>query len=195
MTWDDVDWAEGTLRVRSSKTEHHDGHAVRVVPMFPELRSLLMDAFDAAPDRAKYVITRYRDAGTNLRTQFRRIIKRAGFEPWPRLWQNLRASRETELMRSYDLATVCRWIGNSPAVAAKHYAMSTDLNADFQRAIALTEAQQKAQQSPSARHVQAMTSKPGDDTEPPENTRDDATCQAMAFTGKSEKWAIQDSNL
>ena len=92
LTWDDVDWAEGTLRVRSSKTAHHDGHAVRVVPMFPELRSLLMDAFDAAPEGAKYVITRYRDPGANLRTQFKRIIKRAGFEPWPRLWQNLRAT-------------------------------------------------------------------------------------------------------
>ena len=163
--------------------------------MFPELRSLLMDAFDAAPEGAKYVITRYRDAGANLRTQFQRIIKRAGFESWPRLWQNLRASRETELMRSYDLATVCRWIGNSPAVAAKHYAMSTDLNADFQRAITLTEAQQKAQQSPSAGHGQAMTGKPTDDAKTPENIVNDDDCQSVTFVGKSEKWAIQDSNL
>jgi hypothetical protein len=39
-------------------------------------------------------------------------------------------------MREYDLATLCKWIGNSPAVAAKHYAMCVDLNADFQRATA-----------------------------------------------------------
>lgn len=38
----------------------------------------------------------------------------------------------------------CKWIGNSPAVAAKHYAMSSDLNADFQRATKPTEAQQTA---------------------------------------------------
>jgi hypothetical protein len=37
-------------------------------------------------------------------------------------------------MREYDLATVCKWIGNSPAIAAKHYAMCVDLDADFQRA-------------------------------------------------------------
>ena len=103
-------------------------------------------------------------------------------------------SRETELMRSYDLATVCRWIGNSPAVAAKHYAMSTDLNADFQRAITPTEAQQKAQQSPSAGHGQAMTGKPTDDAKTPENIVNDDDCQSVTFVGKSEKWARQDSN-
>lgn len=50
-------------------------------------------------------------------------------------------------MREYDLATVCKWIGNSPAVAARHYAMSVDLNADFARATGRNQAQQKAQQS------------------------------------------------
>jgi hypothetical protein len=83
------------------------------------------------------VIARTRDSAVNLRTQFCRIIRRAGLEPWPKLWQNLRASRESELMREYDLATVCRWIGNSPAVAAKHYAVSVDLDADFRKATGL----------------------------------------------------------
>lgn len=32
------------------------------------------------------------------------------------------------------LATVCKWIDNSPAVAAKHYATSVDLDGDFRRA-------------------------------------------------------------
>jgi hypothetical protein len=56
-------------------------------------------------------------------------------------------------MREYDLATVCCWIGNSPAVAARHYATCVSLDADFRRAAGLTpvpaatEAQQKAQQS------------------------------------------------
>jgi hypothetical protein len=49
-------------------------------------------------------------------------------------------------MREYDLSTVCRWIGNSPAVAARHYATSIDLDADFQRAAGMAppEVQQKA---------------------------------------------------
>ena len=39
-----------------------------------------------------------RDSAVNLRTQFCRIIRRAGFAPWPKLWHNLRASRESELL-------------------------------------------------------------------------------------------------
>ena len=53
-------------------------------------------------------------------------------------------------MREYDLATVCKWIGNSPAVAAKHYATRTDLNGDFRREAGMDsreQAQQKAQQT------------------------------------------------
>jgi hypothetical protein len=61
----------------------------------------------------------------NLRTQFEGIIKRAGATAWPKLFHNLKASRETELMREYDLATVCKWIGNSPTVAPKHYVTLT----------------------------------------------------------------------
>ena len=37
-------------------------------------------------------------------------------------------------MAEYDLATACRWLGNSPAVAAKHYAMVMN-DGSFERAI------------------------------------------------------------
>ena len=103
-----------------------------------ELEPLLLAEFARLPEgtdlEATPIIGRYRDAAVNLRTHFERIIKRAGVTAWPKLFHNLRASRETELMREHDLATVCKWIGNSPAVAAKHYAMCVDLDADFQRA-------------------------------------------------------------
>ena len=36
----------------------------------------------------------------------------------------------------YDLSTACRGLGNSPAVAARHYAMATDADGAFKRAIA-----------------------------------------------------------
>ena len=53
-------------------------------------------------------------------------------EPWPRLWQNLRSSRETELAHEWPLHHVCAWIGNSPSVATRHYLQITD--ADYERA-------------------------------------------------------------
>ncbi len=79
------------------------------------------------------MITRYRDPNANLRTQFVRIINRAGLKPWPKLFQNLRATRETELAGEHPLHVVCDWIGNSRAVAMEHYLQTTD--EDFKRAL------------------------------------------------------------
>ena len=107
LEWADVDWEHGRFRVHSPKTEHHPGKASRVIPLFPELRAILEEAWEAAPEGAVYVVGNdaYRKAADtpggwrncNLRTQFGRILKRAGLEPWPRLFHALRASRETEL--------------------------------------------------------------------------------------------------
>ena len=61
-----------------------------------------------------------------------RIIRRAGASAWPKLFQNLRASRETELAADYPPHVVCAWIGNSALIAQKHYLQVTE--SDFERA-------------------------------------------------------------
>lgn len=132
LEWTEVDWARGRFLVHAPKTEHHEGKAERWVPIFPELRPYLEEAFELAPEGAKYVITSKRDATQNLRTRLFKIIRRAGVQPWPKLFQNLRASRETELAAEYPLHVVCAWIGNTPSIAANHYLQVTD--ADFERA-------------------------------------------------------------
>jgi hypothetical protein len=72
-------------------------------------------------------------AGANLRTTFARIVRRAGVEPWPRLWHSLRASCESNLAQSFPLATVTKWLGNTPSVALRHYVDPTE--AAFDRAL------------------------------------------------------------
>jgi hypothetical protein len=62
----------------------------------------------------------------NLRTTFEKIVRRAGLQPWPRLFQNLRASRETELVETYPVQAVTSWLGNTPSVAMRHYLMTTE---------------------------------------------------------------------
>ena len=44
----------------------------------------------------------------------------------PKLWQNLRATRQTELAETFPIHVVCDWIGNSRAVAQEHYLQVTD---------------------------------------------------------------------
>jgi len=137
----DINWAENRLRVPSPKTEHHTGGESRLIPIFPELRPYLEEVFDAAEPGQQYLITRYRSKNSNLRTQLLRIIKKAGIDPWPKLFQNLRSTRETELAESFPLHVVCAWIGNTQAVAAKHYLQVTDDH--FEKA-----AQKAAQHTP-----------------------------------------------
>ncbi len=55
LRWEDVNWAEGRLVVRASKTAHLAGRGCRAVPLFPEVRPWLEQAWEAAPEKAEYV--------------------------------------------------------------------------------------------------------------------------------------------
>ena len=127
LTWADIDWEAGRLTVRSSKTEHHGGgHAVRHVPICPALRAILDDAWEQVSEGSTLVVERVAHSEVNLRTTFQKIITRAGLVPWPRLFQNLRASCETDWVQEYPAHEVAAWMGHSPAVAARHYLQRRD---------------------------------------------------------------------
>jgi integrase len=132
LKWSDINWAENRMIVRSPKTEHIDGHEERVVPLFPELLSHLQALWEETPPDTIHVVNRYRkEAGKtkNLGTQLKRIIRRAGLRGWPKVWQNLRSTRQTELSEKHPMHVVCAWMGNSERVAKKHYLQVTE--ADF----------------------------------------------------------------
>jgi len=126
LKWGDIDWEAGRFTVTCIKTKHHEGRELRLVPIFPELRPYLEAWRNQAPEDSKWVISRSRSGKANLRTQMLRILKRAKIVYWPKLFQNLRSSRETELMAIYPAHVVCAWLGNTPKVAMKHYLQVTD---------------------------------------------------------------------
>ncbi len=45
---------------------------------------------------------------------------------WPKVFQNLRSSRQIELEERFPSHVVCAWLGNSVQVARKHYLQVTD---------------------------------------------------------------------
>lgn len=51
-------------------------------------------------------------------------------EPWPKLFQNLRASRATELASEHPAHVAAAWLGHSTAIASKHYWQVTDEDFD-----------------------------------------------------------------
>jgi integrase len=144
LAWEDVNWERERFRVVAPKTEHHDG-GERWVPLFPELLPHLEEAFERAAPGTAHVITRWRDAAQNLRTGLLRILRRAGVKPWPRLYQNLRSSRETELAERFPIHVVAEWLGNSPKTALAHYTQVTEDH--YRRAAASEAAQNPAQQA------------------------------------------------
>jgi len=184
LRWIDIHWDTERITVRSPKTEHHIGKASREIPLFPELKPILAEAQELAERGAEYVVGgNYRDAcqspigwrNINLRTQFLRILNRAGIDPWPRLFHNLRSSRQTELADRFPTHIVCRWLGNSEDVAKEHYLQTTDEH--FARAAS------GALQNP-VQHAPAMTCN--------DRNLEAAPLAIASFCGVLQNFAIND---
>ncbi|MCX5653722.1 MAG: hypothetical protein NTY65_03615 [Planctomycetota bacterium] len=134
------------------------------------------------------MITRYRHTNQNLQTKLRRTLRKAGVTPWPKLYQNLRSTRQTELADRFPVHVVCAWLGNSAPVAMKHYLQVTDEH--FRQAA--QEAVQKAVQPPSAATCQNPPAEPG----PKEEPAFVASGQRVADSGKNiSKDMVGDTGL
>lgn len=134
LRWDDILWDSQRMTITSPKTEHHVGKGSRVCPIFADLLPYLDELDAQAPEGAVYVLEPLRSEnarrglwqGANLRTTFEKIIRRAGCTPWPKLWHNLRASRQTELTEEFPAHVVANWLGNSVRIAEAHYLQVLD---------------------------------------------------------------------
>ena len=160
LRWADINWARNRITITVPKKAHIDGHQTRVIPIFPELRPFLERAFEEAEEGEEFVVQIAQQTG-NLRTHAHRIIKKAGVEVWPKPFQNLRASRENELMEQEPSHKVLAWIGHTAAVARDHYLKVTD--DDYDRASG--KAAQNPAQSASVRRRQG----PSQETQSKEN--------------------------
>ncbi len=193
LKWEDVALDGKTMTVTSPKTEHYEGKGTRQCPVFPELRQLIEDAREVAPADSEFMIQRYRES-SNLGTQFKRIVKKAGVEPWPKLWQNLRSTRVTELTDDFPEHVVVQWLGHSEKVAREHYLQVTDEH--INRAV-MGETSSRKSVSKSA----SVPSGLGMNRTAQRFRKEVVTVDsAMRNTHLHEqvgvnKWAIQDSNL
>ena len=123
LRWGDIDWEAKMMTVRSPKTEAHEGKAFRLVPVDQVLQPVLSQLRQAAPTDAEHVLPNLARS-SNLRTGLLRLLKRVGTPAWPRLYQNLRASCETDWVKDFPEKDVVGWLGHSVAVAREHYIQS-----------------------------------------------------------------------
>ncbi len=206
LNWEDIDWAGKRFTVTRPKTAHHEGGSNRVVPLFPELLAVLTEGKleatqkmngNAADSIRGPVITRYRDSTQNLRTTFQKIIKRAGLTTWPKLFQNLRSTRETELAEQFPLQAVTAWMGNSQLVAARHYLQLRDEH--FERAS--LEVTHPTSETPGEWHRKwhRRNAKTGKMRNPPtqrtpQNSMFYGVLRIVSNPYGDVKWALRDSN-
>lgn len=134
LRWSDILWDKNRFTVTSLKTARY-GKAKRTVPLFPKLRTVLEELL-AESDGEEFVINNYRSPETNLGTQFARIAKKAGLERIPRPFDNMRATRATEVYCEFGAYFETQWIGHSATIAKEHYIMLRDV--DFDRAAGKT---------------------------------------------------------
>jgi integrase len=118
LLWQHIDWERLRITVPAVKTKF------RELPLFPELVPYLTALMTASVDKSPtgHLINRLSQfSDSNLRKQMKRTILSAGSAPWPKIFHNLRASRQTELEERFPRKTVCEWMGNSETVADQHY--------------------------------------------------------------------------
>ena len=116
----DIDLERGRIDHRFAKDRKAGKVQARVIPLWPELRPLIENVLKKASPEQVHLLPCILP-GYNPHTQFVRLIERAGLNPWPKVWQNLRSTRETELLKDFPIHVVCGWIGNTERIARRHY--------------------------------------------------------------------------
>jgi integrase len=149
LRWGDVNWERDRICVSNVKTRRKTGEEFRVVPLFPELRPYLEDAFAVATPGQEFVITRWRKRHYSLWKTLRLIAHRAGVKWWPKPFVNMRASAATDLVQRFPHYVVTAWLGHTREIAESHYWQVTE---DHYR-----HAAQKAAQQGAARSDKEMT--------------------------------------
>jgi integrase len=120
LLWTHIDWAGGKMQIHSRKT------GFRVVPLFPEIRKRLNVLWESDGDPTNVFHRARNSAGTVWRDKLLAICQAAGVKPWPKLWQNLRASCRTDLEQRFPGFVCDAWLGHSGKIAAKHYSRVHD---------------------------------------------------------------------
>ncbi len=166
LRWCDLDFEKQTMVIHQPKPEGR-GKPTRTMRIFEPVLSLLIELRDIVQPGldcplSANVIHADKGAETNWRQAFGKIVKRAGLEPWPKTFQALRATRETELAAVLPLHVVTAWCGNTPKVALGHYLMTTSDHHEQASAldVVIESAESKAARNP-ARYTSELDSTGG----------------------------------
>jgi len=142
MTWADIQPDRITIKIpkKTSCSQQERGEfATRLIPCFPEIRRAVeayrqevtkcLGRNPAGIEKVFPNLVLTESCSTLLRKELTGILKRSSLPVWPKLFQNLRATRDSELQRmGYPCATVCKWLGHTQKVSEKNYFQVPDFD-------------------------------------------------------------------
>jgi site-specific recombinase XerD len=127
LRWTDVNWSENRFLVRSPKTERHEGHHERIVPLFPELRTELEQHFSLAETEGnEFVIQGLQNTCWQLNHVIQKIAALAGLGTLAKPFTNMRKTRSNEVYRRWGEIKESLWIGHSDKVMKDFYHWQED---------------------------------------------------------------------
>lgn len=135
LKWTDIHWDRDVFTVFSPKLKRYELKKTREVPIFHQLRPYLDAAWETAEERCTDYVCPYlrSHTGQAYTNQMKKVVKRCGYDAWPKFLINLRASRSTEVLAEFGTKCEEDWIGHGADIALKHYAMVREV--DIQRAV------------------------------------------------------------
>lgn len=153
-------WMAHALAARHGRPESQAPPSATTLPISRSLGLLLAQRLVGQASEVPEVLAVLLGLGSdlhnaNLRTQLLRIIERAKVKPWDKVFQNLRASCETELMKRHEIHVVAAWIGHAPRVALRHDLQVTA--ADFEAALVPVTPPETAPEAPEAAKTWTLT--------------------------------------
>lgn len=134
LQWAHIDFDNDTMIMPSPKTARKD-IAERKLPIFPELRPILEFAFERQSNPSSGFVVRdvlnlkshsrskVNWDNKNASSHMQRLIRKSGETPWPKLFQNLRVTRENELLQEgeYRRDAIHAFIGHTSETFDANY--------------------------------------------------------------------------
>lgn len=142
LRWNLIDWERSRLKVIANCEWRPKDRDCRTVPMVPELRAILLEAFEQADTGAEKVIPDGSIIGRDTHKPFTRLCNRAGVKVWSRPFQTLRKTRATIWARVYPQHVVSEWLGHAQITTTSQYYLQIS-DREYDHAAGLTESKKK----------------------------------------------------
>lgn len=131
LEWCNVDWGKSRIAVVGKSDWQPKARKARIIPMCPELQSLLLDAYEVAPQGQGRVL--YNVYGGNLTRDVKAAVERAGVVVYSKPLHTLRKSCITDWAGQYPMHVVKEWAGHANIATTQQFYLKV-LDSDYERA-------------------------------------------------------------